>query len=405
MQGFTGEPRFYSGAELRNHFRCLIEGATKIDIATAWVSSSDILDLLLSQDTKTSIRIVVGVGGYSTDPVALKKLGSKPNVTLKIHGDAGSSPLFHPKLYIFAHQHFRRTLIGSMNFTRAGSTQNIESMLSMEDKQRSADKEFERFWTSTAALPFDQFDLAAYEEKRRQLLRAVKDAGAEGVLDSDVEATAESQVQTDALTEDWGRFIAELKAAPNNLDDYRRVLEVRRELVDRDWSKDLTKHDLDIMFGTTPYYAWGRLGTLRQNQGQFMGDANRPRRKQIEAALRSAAKLQHLERPIVEGIIRQLLQVRYCGGALATRLLVLARPDIFVVVNRKSFDGLQKRFGMIVSDVDFDPKAYVSLLERVHAQSWYRSPVPSDPFESEIWQARAAFIDPLVYTEKPGDAG
>ena len=53
--------------------------------------------------------MVVGVGGYMTDPVVLNKLGTHLNVALRIHGRP-EPPLFHPKLYLFHHQHFHRTL-------------------------------------------------------------------------------------------------------------------------------------------------------------------------------------------------------------------------------------------------------------------------------------------------------
>jgi hypothetical protein len=104
----------------------------------------------------------------------------------------------------------------------------------------------------------------------------------------------------------------------------------------------------------------------------------------------------------VKGLVQDLTNVPYCGPALATRLLILAKPDFFVVVNRKSFEGLQERFGFFVSNQNFKAESYVDLLEKVHSQPWYRSPEPDDEKERELWQARAAIIDVLVYREKPG---
>lgn len=182
------------------------------------------------------------------------------------------------------------------------------------------------------------------------------------------------------------------------LSDYRRVLDVRQQLVGRDWSQDLNESELKIMFGTTPYYAFGDLSALRQNQIQFQGPENRSSRRQIGDALNKATTLSRFERPIIEGIVDQLLRVHFCKAALTTRLLVLARPDIFVVVNQKSFLGLHKRFGLFVSDNDFSARKYVDLLEEIQRQEWYRSPQPEDSSEREFWMARAALLDPFVYS-------
>jgi hypothetical protein len=359
------------------------------------------LKLLVSQGVKAPIRMVVGVGGYTTDPMVLKKLGTHPNVTLKIHGGP-EPPLFHPKLYVFQHQHFRRALVGSMNFTNAGTTQNIESMLSIEDKHSAAGQEFERFWGSPHSVAFEQFDLATYEVKRRALLAAVKVAGAADVLEADVATSADSRIEVDVLKEGWEVFLNELKNAPHGLDDSLRVLRVREQFIGRDWSKEFTKDELDIMFGGADYYAFGRLSVLRQNQGHFQGSENLQTRKEIGVILDKVSKLRHFHRPIVRGLVQQLLDLSYFGAALSTRLLVLAKPDVFVVVNGKSFEGLQDRFGLFVTNHNFKADSYVALLEEIHSKPWYKSPEPEDPVERELWQARASLIDVLVYREKPG---
>jgi hypothetical protein len=400
VNGFYGEPRFYFGDELKKHLRILIENASKIDIASAWISESGTLKLLLSQGVKAKMRIVAGLGGYATDPVVLKKLGTHPNSDLRIYGSP-DPPLFHPKLYVFQHLHFRRALIGSMNLTNAGTTQNVESILSIEDKTALAGREFERFWTSPKALPFQRFDLASYEAKRRTILAAVEAVGGGNVLEADVLESADSRIELDALKEGWKIYVQQLMAS-GSLEGHRRVLTVRKQFIGRDWSKEFTKDELDIMFGTSDYWAFGRLSALKQNQNQFQGSENSNVRKEIGTILDKAAKLQHFQRPIVKGLVQDLTNVPYCGPALATRLLILAKPDFFVVVNRKSFEGLQERFGFFVSNQNFKAESYVDLLEKVHSQPWYRSPEPDDEKERELWQARAAIIDVLVYREKPG---
>jgi hypothetical protein len=208
-------------------------------------------------------------------------------------------------------------------------------------------------------------------------------------------------VEIDILKEGWKAYVQQLMAS-HHMEGHRRVLAVRKQFMARDWSKDFTDDELKIMFGITPYYAFGSLKQLKLNESQFQGSVNIARRKEIGAVLDKVSKLQHFQGPIVKGLVEQLIGVPYCKSALATRLLILARPDWFVVVNKKSFEGLQAKFGLFVTNDDFKPESYVALLEKIHSQPWFQSPEPEDPPERELWRARVALIDVLVYREKPG---
>ena len=290
-----------------------------------------------------------------------------------------------------------------MNLTDAGTTSNVESMLSFDDRDKKALLEFERFWNSDRSVPFAAFDLKAYEIARKARLAAIKDAGASDVLDQDVAASAQSGYEADILMEDWAAFVLKLRAIPNGIEGYRRVLSKRQQFLGRNWSSDFSEADLDFMFGVNPYAAYGRLVQLKQSQAQYQGENNRWKRRQMGEALAAAAKLQGLEKPLVKKVVTQLLEIPFCKAALATRLLVIARPDFFVIVNRKSFEGLRDRFRFLGSDHDFDANKYVDLLEKIHSQPWYRSPEPEDQIEKQLWVARASLVDMLVYREKPGE--
>ncbi len=271
MKGYSDEPQFYFGDQLRNHFRLLIEGAEKVKIASAWITKSDMLQLLVSQAQngagRIKIQILVGVGGYHTSPVVLKQLGSTAGIALKVYGDATKPPLFHPKLYLLQRQHWRRCLIGSMNFTGGGTVRNIESVYSFEDRPGIAEREFERFWDAADAKPFSDFDLKSYESERSRLLTAVKEVGATDVLEQEVVDIAGDPVQVDALLEGWKDYVSELKKAPSGerRANWRDVLNNRHRLVNRDWSQDLSDDELDLMFGTGRYKAFGNLKQAKVN--------------------------------------------------------------------------------------------------------------------------------------------
>ena len=71
-------------------------------------------------------------------------------------------------------------------------------------------------------MPFDQFNLNSYEEKRRAMLAAVKAAGAAKVLEEDIASSAESQVEIDILKEGWKAYVQQLFAS-DHLEGHRRV--------------------------------------------------------------------------------------------------------------------------------------------------------------------------------------
>ncbi len=59
----------------------------------------------------------------------------------------------------------------------------------------------------------------------------------------------------------------------------------------------------------------------------------------LGAVLQEAAAMKRFEEPLVQKVFENLCKIDGCGPALATRLLVLARPDILIVVNKKSHQG------------------------------------------------------------------
>ena len=83
------------------------------------------------------------------------------------------------------------------------------------------------------------------------------------------------------------------------------------------------------------------------------------------------------------------------GMALASRLLAMKRPDLFVCVNNQNREGLMQAFKL---GPGRDAEAYWDLIERVRACAWWNAPPPATAEEPEVWRARAAFLDALFYT-------
>jgi hypothetical protein len=93
-------------------------------------------------------------------------------------------------------------------------------------------------------------------------------------------------------------------------------------------------------------------------------------------------------------IVDELCQIRGIGCAFATRLLTIARPDCFIVLNNKSKDWLQKATGLSLAGKG---RSYTELLRWLSRQQWFRAPTPRDETERRIWNIRAALLDAFAY--------
>ena len=127
-------------------FKGHINDAQSLRVASAWLSHSDALGVLLSR-RGMKVKAIIGTYGTSTDPAALKRLvrrfGPK---SLRI---VAPPELFHPKLLLFEKQDRTVAWIGSANFTRGGLKTNTELMLETDQVSTVAPMEdwFDDLWS------------------------------------------------------------------------------------------------------------------------------------------------------------------------------------------------------------------------------------------------------------------
>jgi len=81
--------------------------------------------------------------------------------------------------------------------------------------------------------------------------------------------------------------------------------------------------------------------------------------------------------------------------ATATRLLCMKRPDTFICLDSANKNKLCKYFE-IRQRVDKD-SYWDEVIIRIINCEWWKTNKPNNEIENDIWNARAAFIDSLVY--------
>jgi len=118
-------------------------------------------------------------------------------------------------------------------------------------------------------------------------------------------------------------------------------------------------------------------------------------RDSILNLLKRARTLSAPTLPVLGGdILADMCSIRGMGRSFATRLLALARPDGFLVVNQKSQEWLQDASGLTVGN---NFRGYNSLLRWLGRQQWYASPEPVDEIGRRAWPIRAALLDAFAY--------
>jgi hypothetical protein len=84
------------------------------------------------------------------------------------------------------------------------------------------------------------------------------------------------------------------------------------------------------------------------------------------------------------------------GVAVATRLLCMKRPDMFVCLDSKNRTALCKEFGIAWGNMGYE-RYWSEVIERVRLMKWWNAPRPTDPDNEDIWLGRTALLDALYY--------
>lgn len=84
---------------------------------------------------------------------------------------------------------------------------------------------------------------------------------------------------------------------------------------------------------------------------------------------------------------------------VASRLLALKRPDVFVCISSRNKAGLAADFGIPKSRIDFD-RYWTGIVGRIGDARWWSHPKPTGGREMSVWQGRAAMLDAIFYEHK-----
>ena len=378
---------------LIKRFREHLDWAKEIDLISAWATEHSALSLLEERCNKhgLKIRAIVGLWHNITEPEALKRIARVGELRL-----VGDGRPFHPKIYLFRSQQRIVAWVGSANFTEGGFRLNEEAVLESEDTD-SVDSWFTNLWDKCG--PLGDKSIEEYESCRRrnppsdQILAMVRG----------------EKVKTQTLLKqvtDWDSYFVAIQKCDifwrkdrpvSVLDEQNSWCSTIRDLHELITHSDLTKfndREKRRVFGRDTECPL--LGPILNKPLDTVFGENV---KCIQKILNEVADLDDSDFP--DRAIDAYMKMHGFEGistGIATRLLSLARPDRFVLVNDYSQERLAQYSGLPSAAALRDKSNYLKLLKFIYKQRWFHSDRPGDSFEASIWDMRVALLDCFVHT-------
>ena len=380
----------------------LAKQSRDISLAVAWATEGDVTDAIL-QSGKVS-RAVVGTHMYITAPATLRRFADLPDARVV----APDKPrLFHPKVYLFKNGTSTSAVVGSHNLTSSAFASNIEVSVLIESKDDDGlIQELRQFIATNwrAAEGIDEDFLFAYERQyeamrpHRQALRKFRR----------VRRPAKSSKQPSPLDFGWQDFARRVKTVDHH--DFEKRLELlerarllfARRLTFARMERDERKAIAGTYGKVEPKLddiEWAWFGTMFP-QGDFKNLVNND-----PAGLSEA--LDHI--PLVGEVTEDQYdafvpefqaafkgKAHQGGYAVASRLLALKRPDVFVAVNSQNRRGLCEALVVAHSTLDLD-NFWERIVEPIRMSPWWLAGRPKGRLEARLWDCRAAMLDSLYY--------
>ena len=372
-----------------------LEWADRIDLATAWATPHDGLQALQKRERPLRVRAIVGLGGNTTDPLALRKLADIGELRTPNENEARRR-LFHPKVYVFRSNRKSVAWIGSANFTWGGFGGNEEALFETSDT-RSVKTWFDLLWRRCTVL--DEPAIIEYEAMR--ITNPPRPRAPSYVVDSEpmqlLEAVDDWKSYVEALEQcdQWWRSKGYLYSVLGEPCSWRETIQILHGLIRQDWST-LGDYHQKCLLAKTGEERWGLLGGLPSPGVQSTVFVHN--RARIQNTIHHVIAASDGFPDVAIDAYSQLTGIDGVGKAAATRLLALAKPDRFVSLNGRSEKGLARFSGLAPSTLK-RPQNYRRLLEHIYEQPWFREPDP-DPknvHEQTICWMRVALLDCFVF--------
>lgn len=378
--------------------RCIKEHE-RLSFAVAWATRTKVYDTLLARRDAIESG-VIGTHFYQTEPQVLDDFVDDGKVRFVLQ----PSGVFHPKIFLFRSGRRFDAFVGSANLTHGAMSRNSEAVMHIDqddDGARSVRDELAeairtyRGMGRKVRLEDAEVYRAAHE--RMRLIRQRLD----GTYGS---ARSTSPLESEVMRMSWKKYVAKIREAG---DDHLRNRIALLKDVRTHFERTPRFEDMDVdvraMIAGLPNRRTENQGYFGSMRGDgYFHNAVRETPAGISAALdciplEGPVARQHYER-FVELFAPAVAGERQRPG-VASRLLAMKRPDLFVCISKRNRTALARDFSITASRIDFD-LYWSAVAERIRDARWWSQPRPNSGRERDIWHGRAAMLDAVFYEQK-----
>lgn len=390
----------FSTLETEHEFIRLLRHYSAFKWATAWAGiDSSVFAELCRQEAKIN-QLVVGIHFYQTHPDFIEKFLSNKKVKY-IKQPEGT---FHPKFYFFYNSDSDwELIIGSANFTKHAFSKNTEACILLTSNDPNSKVIFrqsmlliESCWRN--AKTFDRTELDNYRimwEIQKPKIKSLS-----GKLNNSFVVPFH---QIPFMVMRWSQFIDKIRSKHNHtLKNRLNMLRLARNLfVSKPHFSDFTLEERSFIagipfdYGTPGFLDWGCFGSMK-GAGTYKKQINQ-NNKEISTALDEIPLFgevteEHFNK--YKDVFSKVFQ----GNSIASfsRLLTMKRPDIFYCITSANKKNFCEGFKITYSHVTYDTYWELIVLKIINSE-WWLHPNPRSLKESQICEARAAFLDAFCY--------
>jgi len=375
----------------------LFDWAEQVDMSFAWASSGQGQGRHWKAMRLGKVRrAVIGTAFAQTEPRALEVLDEKPD---RLRLMINSEGTFHPKVIIGRKGDRARAIVGSANYTTAAYTTNTELSvffdgLAKDNELRSLQVFVDEQWTLGTALSKDWLDeyRRVWEAARRKKIVV---PGAKLEISSISSLSMSWEAYVNLINAQQNRTLADgnkVRVFGSHPSYFHEIDEASKIFQQEPTFANISKADRQFLMGMGR--SSGFIGTMRA-AGYAKEIVNESPAK-VGAALDLIPLEGPISRSLVEEVLNNMTQLKGVKVGVASRLLAVRRPDVFVSVN----NGSKPQFARLIGGKRIDTvKQYLALLDHIWSTEWYAASEPEEEHGASIWRRRAALLDSALYEQ------
>lgn len=397
--------KFLTGEDVGQAISRLMAEHDELHWAVAWGGFTPLTKELLTFAAKFR-NVTFGIAFSQTDPDLVEALVNQVNCYVATKFVGGT---YHPKVYCFRSADRVAAIVGSANFTRGGTTTNLEAAVeitgSAHDQVLADMLAFTKRCVGYGE-PVTK-ELAAKYRLSHRRARRMRKPPRDPI--ASLPKFSVALLNSPLVKMSWDEYARAVRTSgQHNTAASLALLRIAQGWLASVTSfKDLSAPQRKALAGVLGEYQklddeldrdWGWFGSMR-GMGDFANRIDQNDTYLARAVDSIPAKGEvtrdHYDR-FAGLFVRAFRNSDRVGGVpTASRLLAMKRPDVFLCISRPNLKNAAREMAFAKSTLSLE-NYWDRVIEAVRSADWYNSEKPQGA-DGELWEGRAAMLDALLY--------